>query len=116
MKEKQELKKQLIILSIVLLFVIGIAIILNMKDRNTESYTKIKDSTSSQQENVQNTSVDDFMDRLKGLVEENDNTITNKTDDQSTIHYENTDIIQVDTGEIVLYSEEEQDNQDFQEE
>ena len=113
MKEKQELKKQLIILSIVLLFVIGIAIILNMKDRNTESYTKIKDSTSSQQENVQNTSVDDFMDRLKGLVEENDNTIT---DDQSTIHYENTDIIQLDTGEIVLYSEEEQDNQDFQEE
>ena len=87
-----------------------------MKDRNTESYTKIKDSTSSQQENVQNTSVDDFMDRLKGLVEENDNTITNKTDDQSTIHYENTDIIQLDTGEIVLYSEEEQDNQDFQEE
>lgn len=115
MKEKQELKKQLIILSIVLLLVIGIAIILNMKDRNTESYTKIKDSTSSQQENVQNTSVDDFMDRLKGLVED-DNTITNKTDDQSTIHYENTDIIQLDTGEIVLYSEEEQDNQDFQEE
>ena len=116
MKEKQELKKQLIILSIVLLFVIGIAIILNMKDRNTESYNKIKDSTSSHHENVQNTSVDDFMDRLKGLVEENDNTITNKTDDQSTIHYENTDIIQLDTGEIVLYSEEEQDNQDFQEE
>lgn len=115
MKEKQELKKQLIILSIVLLLVIGIAIILNMKDRNTESYTKIKDSTSSQQENVQNTSVDDFMDRLKGLVED-DNTITNKTDDQSTIHYDNTDIIQLDTGEIVLYSEEEQDNQDFQEE
>lgn len=115
MKEKQELKRQLIILSIVLLLVIGIAIILNMKDRNTESYTKIKDSTSSQQENVQNTSVDDFMDRLKGLVED-DNTITNKTDDQSTIHYENTDIIQLDTGEIVLYSEEEQDNQDFQEE
>ncbi len=115
MKEKQELKRQLIILSIVLLLVIGIAIILNMKDRNTESYTKIKDSTSSQQENVQNTSVDDFMDRLKGLVED-DNTITNKTDDQSTIHYDNTDIIQLDTGEIVLYSEEEQDNQDFQEE
>ena len=45
MKEKQELKKQLIILSIVLLFVIGIAIIINIKDRNKESYTKIKDST-----------------------------------------------------------------------
>lgn len=116
MKEKQELKKQLIVLSIVLLLVTGIAIILNMKDRNKESYTKIKDSTSSQQENVQNTSVDDFMDRLKGLVEENDNTTTNKSEDQSTIHYENTDIIQLDTGEIVLYSEEEQDNQDFQEE
>ena len=46
MKEKQELKKQLIILSIVLIVVITIAIVLNMKDRNTESYTKIKDSTS----------------------------------------------------------------------
>lgn len=115
MKEKQELKKQLIILSIVLVFVIVIAVVLNMRDRNTESYTKIKDSTSSQQENNQNTNVDDFMDRLKGLIEE-ENTTTNETSDNSTIHYDNTDIIQLDTGEIVLYSEEEQDSQDFQEE
>lgn len=109
MKEKQELKKQLIILSIVLIVVITIAIILNMKDRNTESYTKIKDSTS-QQGDTQNTSVDDFMNRLKGLVEEN------KTSDNNTIHYENTDVIQLDTGEIVLYSENEQDNIPSQEE
>ena len=46
MKEKQELKKQLIILSIVLVLVIIVAVVLNMRDRNTESYTKIKDSTS----------------------------------------------------------------------
>lgn len=105
MKEKQELKKQLIILSIVLLFVIGIAIILNMKDRNTESYTKIKDSTSSQQENVQNTSVDDFMDRLKGLVEEN----TTEEKKNNTITYENTDIVQLESGEIVLYNENNQE-------
>ena len=86
-----------------------------MKDRNTESYTKIKDSTSSEQENTQNTSVDDFMDRLKGLIEEN--TTTNETNnDDNTIHYENTDIIELDTGEIVLYSEEEQDNIDNPEE
>jgi uncharacterized protein YxeA len=109
MKEKQELKKQLIILSIVLIVVITIAIVLNMKDRNTESYTKIKDSTS-QQGDTQNTSVDDFMNRLKGLVEEN------KTSDNNTIHYENTDVIQLDTGEIVLYSENEQDNIPSQEE
>ena len=64
MKEKQELKKQLIVLSVVLVLVIILAIVLNLKDRNTESYTKIKDST---------------------------------------------DIIELDTGEIVLYSEEEQD-------
>ncbi len=51
-----------------------------------------------------------FMDRLKGLVEEN------TTSDNNTIHYENTDIIQLDTGEIVLYSEDEQDNIDSQEE
>ena len=109
MKEKQELKKQLIILSIVLIVVITIAIVLNMKDRNTESYTKIKDSTS-QQGDTQQTSVDDFMNRLKGLVEEN------KTSDNNTIHYENTDVIQLDTGEIVLYSENEQDNIPSQEE
>lgn len=109
MKEKQELKKQLIILSIVLIVVITIAIVLNMKDRNTESYTKIKDSTS-QQGDTQNTSVDDFMNRLKGLVEEN------KTSDNNTIHYGNTDVIQLDTGEIVLYSENEQDNIPSQEE
>ena len=109
MKEKQELKKQLIILSIVLIVVITIAIVLNMKDRNTESYTKIKDSTS-QQGDTQNTSADDFMNRLKGLVEEN------KTSDNNTIHYENTDVIQLDTGEIVLYSENEQDNIPSQEE
>lgn len=109
MKEKQELKKQLIILSIVLTVVITIAIVLNMKDRNTESYTKIKDSTS-QQGDTQNTSVDDFMNRLKGLVEEN------KTSDNNTIHYENTDVIQLDTGEIVSYSENEQDNIPSQEE
>lgn len=113
MKEKQELKKQLILLSIVLVIVIIIAVVLNMKDRNSESYTKIKDSTSSQQENVQNTSIDDFMNRLKGLVEEN-NTTTNETSDKNIIHYDNTDIIQLDTGEIVLYSEEVQDSQDFQ--
>ncbi len=109
MKEKQELKKQLIILSIVLIVVITIAIVLSMKDRNTESYTKIKDSTS-QQGDTQNTSVDDFKNRLKGLVEEN------KTSDNNTIHYENTDVIQLDTGEIVLYSENEQDNIPSQEE
>ena len=94
MKEKQELKKQLIILSIVLIVVITIAIVLNMKDRNTESYTKIKDSTS-QQGDTQNTSVDDFMNRLKGLVEEN------KTSDNNTIHYENTDVIQLDRKSVV---------------
>lgn len=102
MKEKQELKKQLIILSIVLVVVIIIAVFLNMKDRNKESYTKIKDSTA-QQGNTNNTSVDDFMDRLKGLVEEN------TTSDNNTISYENTDIIQLDTGEIVLYSENDQE-------
>ena len=109
MKEKQELKKQLIILSIVLIVVITISIVLNLKDRNTESYTKIKDSTS-QQGDTQNTSVDDFKNRLKGLVEEN------KTSDNNTIHYETTDVIQLDTGEIVLYSENEQDNIPSQEE
>ena len=78
MKEKQELKKQLIILSIVLIVVITIAIVLNMKDRNTESYTKIKDSTS-QQGDTQNigwssqafhfhSSLPASLDSIKGLI------------------------------------------------
>lgn len=112
MKEKQELKKQLIILSIVLVAVIGIAIALNTVNRDNESYTKIKDSTSNQN-TTQETSVDDFMDRLKGLVDEtntnNENNTTNDENKQNTISYENTDIIQLDTGEIVLYSEENQE-------
>jgi len=112
MKEKQELKKQLIILSIVLVAVIGIAIALNTVNRDNESYTKIKDSTSNQN-TTQETSVDDFMDRLKGLVEEtntnNENNTTNDENKQNIISYENTDIIQLDTGEIVLYSEENQE-------
>lgn len=112
MKEKQELKKQLIILSIVLVTVIGIAIALNTVNRDNESYTKIKDSTSNQN-TTQETSVDDFMDRLKGLVEEtntnNENNTTNDENKQNIISYENTDIIQLDTGEIVLYSEENQE-------
>lgn len=109
MKEKEELKKQLIILSVVLVVVIIVAVVINMRDRKDESYTKIKDSTS-QQEDTQNTSVDDFMDRLKGLVEEN------PSSDNNVIHYENKDIIQLDSGEIVLYSEDEQDNIDNLEE
>ena len=110
MKEKQELKKQLIILSIVLVAVIGIAIALNTVNRDNESYTKIKDSTSNQN-TTQETSVDDFMDRLKGLVEDtnNENNTTNDENKQNTISYENTDIIQLDTGEIVLYCEENQE-------
>lgn len=111
MKEKQELKKQLIILSIVLVAVIGIAIALNTVNRDNESYTKIKDSTSNQN-TTQETSVDDFMNRLKGLVEDtnnNENNTTNDENKQNTISYENTDIIQLDTGEIVLYSEENQE-------
>lgn len=112
MKEKQELKKQLIILSIVLVAVIGIAIALNTVNRDNESYTKIKDSTSNQN-TTQETSVDDFMDRLKGLVEDtntnNENNTTNDENKQNIISYENTDIIQLDTGEIVLYSEENQE-------
>lgn len=112
MKEKQELKKQLIILSIVLVAVILIAIVLNMINRDNESYTKIKDSTSNQN-TTQETSVDDFMDRLKGLVEDDstitENTSTDEEHSQNVISYEGTDIIELDSGEIVLYSEENQE-------
>ena len=103
MKEKQDLKKQLIILSIILVLVIILAIILNMNSRENESYTKIKDSTVNQNRS-QETSVDDFMDKLKGLVEES------KNDEQNTINYEETEIIELDTGEIVLFNEQEHED------
>lgn len=103
MKEKQDLKKQLIILSIILVLVIILAIILNMNSRENESYTKIKDSTVNQNTS-QETSVDDFMDKLKGLVEES------KNDEQNTINYEETEIIELDTGEIVLFNEQEHED------
>lgn len=109
MKDKKELKKQLIILSIVLILVIGVAIALNMINRENESYTKIKDSTSN--ETTQNTSVDDFMDRLKGLIDENSiNTENNSINERdNVVTYDNTDIIQTEAGEIVLYREENQE-------
>lgn len=103
MKEKQDLKKQLIILSIILVLVIILAIILNMNSRENESYTKIKDSTVNQNTS-QETSVDDFMDKLKGLVEES------KNDEQNIINYEETEIIELDTGEIVLFNEQENED------
>ena len=103
MKEKQELKKQLIILSVILVLVIILAIILNMNSRENESYTKIKDSTVNQN-TTQETSVDDFMDKLKGLVEES------KNDEQNKINYEETEIIELDTGEIVLFNEQEHED------
>lgn len=105
MKEKQELRKQLIILSIVLVIVIIVAIAINTINRDNESYTKIKDSTSSQN-SIDNPSVDDFMDRLKGLVEEENTTIENN---ENIITYEDTDIIQLESGEIVLYNENNQE-------
>lgn len=110
MKEKQDLKKQLIILSIVLVLVIILAIVMNMNSRENESYTKIKDSTENQTI-TQEPSVDDFMDKLKGLVEEtttNTNNSENTTnEEQDSINYEETEIIELDTGEIVLFNEQE---------
>lgn len=105
MKEKQELKKQLLMLSIVLVVVIVIAIVINTINRDNESYTKIKDQTTSQNTNTVEPSVDDFMDRLKGLVEEN----TTEEKKDNTITYENTDIVQLESGEIVLYKENNQE-------
>lgn len=104
MKEKQELKKQLIILSIVLVVVIIVAIVINTINRDNESYTKIKEKTTSQN-STEVPSVDDFMDRLKGLVEEN----TTEEKKDNTITYENTDIIQLESGQIVLYEENNQE-------
>lgn len=107
MKEKQDLKKQLIILSIVLVLVIILAIIMNMNSRENESYTKIKDSTENQT-TTQEPSVEDFMDKLKGLVEET-TTSTNENatnEEQNSINYEETEIIELDTGEIVLFNEQ----------
>lgn len=113
MKEKQELKKQLIILSIVLVAVIVLAVLLNTINRDNESYTKIKDSTNTQN-TTQETSVNDFMNRLKGLVEDNTNNVTTEGENQNTISYEGTDIIELDSGEIVLYSEENQEEYEEQ--
>jgi len=109
MKEKQDLKKQLIILSIVLVLVIILAIVLNMNNREDESYTKIKDSTINQN-TTQEPSVDDFMDKLKGLVEETTETNNNENttnEEKNPINYEETEIIELDTGEIVLFNEQE---------
>lgn len=109
MKEKQELKKQVIILSIVLVLVIILAIILNMNSRGNDSHTKIKDSTINQNTTQQQPSAEEFMDKLKGLVEEttpNVNSQNTTNEEQNSINYEETEIIELDTGEIVLFNEQ----------
>lgn len=117
MKEKQELKKQLIILSVILGIVIIIAILLNMGNRNDERYKNIPSITNTK-ENTQETSIEDFKDRLKGLIEESNTLKEDNPDEQkeNTISYDGTDIIQLDSGEIVLFAEDEQDSIDSQEE
>ena len=107
MKEKQDLKKQLIILSIVLVFVIILAIVMNINGRENESNTKIKDSTVNQN-TTQQPSVEEFMDKLKGLVEDTTPNTNNQnvTNEENSINYEESEIIELDTGEIVLYNEQ----------
>lgn len=108
MKEKQDLKKQVIILSIVLVLVIILAIVMNMNSRGNDSHTKIKDSTVNQN-TTQQPSVEEFMDKLKGLVEEttpNNNNQNTTNEGENSINYEETEIIELDTGEIVLFNEQ----------
>ena len=67
MQSKDELKKQVVILTLILIFVIGIAIVLNMNNK-----TKKELNTTIVTNNVtveQNKNED--MKNLKGLIEEN---------------------------------------------
>lgn len=67
MDNKQELKKQLIVLTIILILVISIALLVNRKDvRNNNLETNKNQEIVTEEEKI--------LDNLKGLLEGNDDT------------------------------------------
>ena len=100
MQEKEELKKQVIILGIILAIVIVVAVVLNInKENNVNSKT-----TSMKNEITQNTTIqtkEEMMKNLKGLIEQQPK---EETLDTSNAKTENTT-----SGETIQYLETEYD-------
>ncbi len=100
MENKEELKKQVIVLGIILLIVIVIAIILNI---NKNSKYNIKGTNNN--EAITNSSVetkDEMMKNLKGLIEEETGETELKTDNAETTT--------TSSNEMIKYQETEYEN------
>ena len=84
MKSKEELIKQVVILSIALVIVIIIAVVLNVNSKNKydvpESVTKKVEQNDTNTNN--NTDVDEMINNLKGLI---DTSNQNQYEDSGTI-------------------------------
>ena len=102
MNNKEELKKQVIILSLMLLFVIIIAIFLNTRDfKNNNSNINVQNNMESitngtNEENP--TQEDKIKENLKGLLEESD-----KNDDlQEEMKDKNETVVTTKNGETII--------------
>ncbi len=102
MNNKEELKKQVIILSLMLLFVIIIAIFLNTRDfKNNNSNINVQNNMESitngtNEENL--TQEDKIKENLKGLLEESD-----KNDDlQEEMKDKNETVVTTKNGETII--------------
>lgn len=83
MKNKEDLIKQVIILSITLVVVIIISIVLNINSKNNENVNEITTNTIEEKTtNTNNTSVDEMINNLKGLI---DTSNQNEYEDSGTI-------------------------------
>lgn len=102
MQEKAELKKQVIILGIILVIVIVIALLLNMNNSN-KTYQK---SDSIENENKTNANIEeqeDIIEHLKGLIEEQEEEKQFNTDGSETIETKSNEKIQIKETELENY-------------
>lgn len=95
MDNKEELKKQLLVLSIILILVIIFAVLINKEDTNHN-----KSEIKNNQEIV--TEDEKILDNLKGLLENDE---TNEEYIQEEIEGENEKTITTNSGEIVIVKE-----------
>ena len=102
MQEKAELKKQVIILCVILVIVIGIAILLNTNNTN-RNYSNL---SSQKNDNTTNSSVEtqeDVIEHLRGLIEEQEEEEQFNTDGAKTSEPKSNEKIQIKEKEFENY-------------
>lgn len=100
MQEKEELKKQVIVLGIVLVFVIIIAVVFNLNETDNTRNKQInkQTGTTQNQTNITN-SQEEMINNLKGLIEQ--------APEEETLDTSGAENINTSSGESIQYLETE---------